>query len=581
MSESQRDLGIKAFRAGNRILAFQYLTKAIKENSQDELAWLWLAACVDSDDKKRFCLQKVLEINPSNPSAKRELQQMASMDKQEFIEPTRQTQISVRPASHQKNTSFSSLIAQKKQKTELSKEQKQLKRGYRKYTISLVSLASTLMFVTLGIAFALQPDIYTSHSIDTSIPQWINQQPTPDEISRLGTLIENFENPSKQTYQEINSVEALQSLNPTPVTLKGRLLGGFLVNFMENNGAPIYGLEIKTGNNTLFVLHRGYIGNLRPGNTIRIEGIYLPQVRGISAHKIISENLLVGFSTLQNQRLTRWVVLDIIWAIFSITVYLWASTTIEWRKVFGKFTPAVSIILLVFILSACTIDFTTTLDSNGTGHVTVTARETGENMDFMRKVPGMTGYLDALNRQLQSEGMLVTQWVTGSDESIFLQKAFSSWAEIGPVKGSNMDGSWVTIQEYDENEWKVIRYIALVDTTILFKDTPGVDDQVNSEVNNQMSQIDMSYSLVLPGQITYHNASRVTGNKVIWEIDMNKRNPILVETRIPRSANTFTGAEKYIEYGFMLLFFIFTWLLFSAFLKLTRKHTDKPDEQKN
>lgn len=63
--------GIAALKQGNRSEAYRFLVAAAQKNPRDEMAWLGLAACLDDPGKKRFCLQKVLSINPENTTARR------------------------------------------------------------------------------------------------------------------------------------------------------------------------------------------------------------------------------------------------------------------------------------------------------------------------------------------------------------------------------------------------------------------------------------------------------------------------------------------------------------------------------
>ncbi|NPV74902.1 MAG: hypothetical protein HPY59_00865 [Anaerolineae bacterium] len=63
--------GIAALKQGNRAEAYRFLAAAAQKNPRDEMAWLGLASCLDEPGKKRFCLQKVLAINPKNTTARR------------------------------------------------------------------------------------------------------------------------------------------------------------------------------------------------------------------------------------------------------------------------------------------------------------------------------------------------------------------------------------------------------------------------------------------------------------------------------------------------------------------------------
>jgi hypothetical protein len=65
--------GIDAYKAGNKDEAVQLLMQAVRENAQDENAWLYLGAAIDDPTRKRQAFQKVLAINPNNEKAQNAL----------------------------------------------------------------------------------------------------------------------------------------------------------------------------------------------------------------------------------------------------------------------------------------------------------------------------------------------------------------------------------------------------------------------------------------------------------------------------------------------------------------------------
>jgi tetratricopeptide (TPR) repeat protein len=68
--------GIRAYQYGDRERAARLFARAIQLNKNDEHAWYWLSACVDDTEKKRYCLQRTLAINPDNSKARRRLERM-------------------------------------------------------------------------------------------------------------------------------------------------------------------------------------------------------------------------------------------------------------------------------------------------------------------------------------------------------------------------------------------------------------------------------------------------------------------------------------------------------------------------
>jgi tetratricopeptide (TPR) repeat protein len=61
--------GIAAVKAGQKKEARQVLLRVTELDEENEKAWLWLSAAVDSIEERRVCLENVLAINPHNRHA--------------------------------------------------------------------------------------------------------------------------------------------------------------------------------------------------------------------------------------------------------------------------------------------------------------------------------------------------------------------------------------------------------------------------------------------------------------------------------------------------------------------------------
>jgi hypothetical protein len=59
-----------AIRAGDKVTGKRLLARLLQTERDNEAAWLWLSAAVETDDERRRCLEQVLRINPSHPQAK-------------------------------------------------------------------------------------------------------------------------------------------------------------------------------------------------------------------------------------------------------------------------------------------------------------------------------------------------------------------------------------------------------------------------------------------------------------------------------------------------------------------------------
>src|SRR5678816_1278561 len=73
---SELDQAIEAIQAGQKAQGLAILAKLVNQEPRNERAWLWLATCVDEPEKKRYCLQRVLELNPSSAAARQLLAEL-------------------------------------------------------------------------------------------------------------------------------------------------------------------------------------------------------------------------------------------------------------------------------------------------------------------------------------------------------------------------------------------------------------------------------------------------------------------------------------------------------------------------
>jgi tetratricopeptide (TPR) repeat protein len=73
MLENYLELGIQAAQQGDMSKAIAYLSKAVVENPESEAAWQWLGDCLVDQDKRKYCYQRALKLNPNNQAARQRL----------------------------------------------------------------------------------------------------------------------------------------------------------------------------------------------------------------------------------------------------------------------------------------------------------------------------------------------------------------------------------------------------------------------------------------------------------------------------------------------------------------------------
>ncbi len=69
-------LGARTAKAGNRENARVIFQKVLDADKRNETAWLWMAALAESNIDRRRYLHTVLQINPSNANAQKQLQRL-------------------------------------------------------------------------------------------------------------------------------------------------------------------------------------------------------------------------------------------------------------------------------------------------------------------------------------------------------------------------------------------------------------------------------------------------------------------------------------------------------------------------
>jgi len=66
MSSEKLSSAIKVIKSDDKVTGRRLLVEILKDDPSNETAWIWLATCVEEVEKKRYCLQRALAINPDN-----------------------------------------------------------------------------------------------------------------------------------------------------------------------------------------------------------------------------------------------------------------------------------------------------------------------------------------------------------------------------------------------------------------------------------------------------------------------------------------------------------------------------------
>jgi len=71
------ELGLQAAQRGDKAKAISYLSKYVLENPKSEDGWLWLGDCLTDIEKRSYCYNRVIELNPEHREAQHKLAQLA------------------------------------------------------------------------------------------------------------------------------------------------------------------------------------------------------------------------------------------------------------------------------------------------------------------------------------------------------------------------------------------------------------------------------------------------------------------------------------------------------------------------
>ena len=81
MNNEDLQTSIQLIKNGDKKRALIILSELVKKEPNNELFWLWLSACVETDEQRIFCLRKVKLLNPNNPQVNYSLAQLEEITK--------------------------------------------------------------------------------------------------------------------------------------------------------------------------------------------------------------------------------------------------------------------------------------------------------------------------------------------------------------------------------------------------------------------------------------------------------------------------------------------------------------------
>jgi len=102
-------LAIDLAKSGNKTEAAKILTALLKEQPENEAAWLWLASCLKNNQQKLYCLHQALALNPENQTTQKAIQKI----KDSQTKPAEETDQPSSPQSRPKSIVISPHLQEK------------------------------------------------------------------------------------------------------------------------------------------------------------------------------------------------------------------------------------------------------------------------------------------------------------------------------------------------------------------------------------------------------------------------------------------------------------------------------------
>jgi hypothetical protein len=286
---------------------------------------------------------------------------------------------------------------------------------------------------------------------------------------------------------------------------------------------------VEDGAGSLPVLYRGYGEPIQPGDTVDVTGVLSVNGLGILADSIEPSDWTIFW--LANPLWTQ-VVLSLAGCVGGALGIL-AVGFLARRRHAARLAGFIALLMLG--ISGCRMDIATAINADGSGLMSVQLVETTENVNFIKQMPNMADYLFSWFADLREQGMMIAEWRQGKESVVFLQNRFASLdaLSVAPISADQSSTTtWVYATRTESPKHTTFRFSGLLDTTTFYRVATGIDSQAQAEIRKQFDQMQITYSLVLPGEIVYSNADKIVGNRLTWNIKMNARTEMRAEARV-------------------------------------------------
>lgn len=302
-------------------------------------------------------------------------------------------------------------------------------------------------------------------------------------------------------------------------------------NFQKTDWQDAAVLTVAGDGGDTLVVYRGDASRLGVGDILQVDGVYHAEENALLAYNLRRLSNSPFRDEKSNLNLYRVLVLAVLWFLNSVNFLLWKASAFQ-----AKRAQNLVILLLVlavpFFLTGCRVDMLTVVNEDGSGTVNASLARPREDVDFIRRMPEMSAYLDALISGFRDQGIQVEGMLNGDLEIFSFQRTFQLPGEIYSENDPLGKETWFELERYQDGGDTIFRYYGVLNTTVLYENLDELPGYAVDEVTAELDNTHFSFALVLPGELTYTNGLTPKGNKAAWEIRNNDLIEIVAESRL-------------------------------------------------
>jgi hypothetical protein len=183
----------------------------------------------------------------------------------------------------------------------------------------------------------------------------------------------------------------------------------------------------------------------------------------------------------------------------------------------------VVLVVLALLGSACTFQFTTTVNEDGTGKFVT---EMGMTSDEMSQLEAFGGESFDDICTVEEFGPTDTEGVTVEQE----QRGDEIWC-VATIPFNDLSG---LVDSYGEMDVQV-NELSMTDDEFVYDVTFGFGDDPDTDLSSLAAmgvEFNLIWEVVTPGSVTEHNADEVNGDVLTWNLSPSGENHIQVRSNV-------------------------------------------------